>query len=320
MTQPTSSHDPKGKSKLARIPIKIEKTERLPKPNWLRVQLSSDKTHHERIKQVKNILKEQALVTVCEEASCPNLPECFGHGTATFMIMGDKCTRRCTFCDVAHGKPDPLDPNEPQRLATTIKAMDLRYVVITSVDRDDLRDGGAGHFVDCITTIRTLSPDTKIEVLVPDFRGGQRMEKAIGIFEQGLPDVFNHNIETVPRLYRQVRPGSDYQCSLNLLKRFHEQYPSIPTKSGIMVGLGETNDEIENVLRDLKAHDVSMITIGQYLQPSHYHTPVDRYVHPDAFETFRQFGETLGFTNVASGPLVRSSYHADQQAKGEKVA
>jgi lipoic acid synthetase len=266
---------------------------------------------------LKETLRENRLVTVCEEASCPNLPECFSHGTATFMIMGDKCTRRCTFCDVGHGRPDPLDPEEPANLARTIAAMQLRYVVITSVDRDDLRDGGAGHFVACHEAVRASCPEITIESLVPDFRG--RMEVALDELSKAPPDVFNHNIETVPRLYKQVRPGSDYAFSLQLLKQFKVRFPEILTKSGIMLGLGEELSEVESVLADLRHHDVNMVTIGQYLQPSRYHSPVMRYVPPAEFKQLAQLAKQLGFTHVASGPLVRSSYHADLQAKGVDV-
>lgn len=305
----------RGAEKLARIPIKIEETvQPLRKPDWIRIKLPSD----DSINNLKNLLRENRLVTVCEEASCPNLPECFSHGTATFMIMGDKCTRRCSFCDVAHGKPDALDPNEPQKLAETIKLMKLKYVVITSVDRDDLRDGGAAHFAQCIRLVREHNPGIKVEVLVPDFRG--RMEKALEALNADIPDVFNHNIETVPRLYKQARPGSDYAWSLKLLQEYKKRFPNIPTKSGIMVGLGETMEEVVEVLKDLRAHDVDMLTVGQYLQPSRHHLPVSRYVTPAEFEIFEKTGKELGFTHVASGPLVRSSYHADRQAAGEKVS
>jgi len=251
---------------------------------------------------------------VCEEAACPNLGECFTHGTATFMIMGDICTRRCPFCDVAHGRPDPLDADEPRHLAETIEAMGLRYVVVTSVDRDDLRDGGAAHFVSCIQAVRERNPDTRIEILVPDFRG--RMDRALDILRQAPPDVFNHNLETVPRLYRKARPGSDYTWSLTLLKTFKQEHAGVPTKSGLMLGLGETLEEVEQVMRDMREHDVDMLTLGQYLQPSRHHLPVDRFVHPDEFDRLREIGEAMGFSQVASGPMVRSSYHADQQAAG----
>ncbi len=303
-----------GADKLSRIPVKIENTaEPLRKPDWIRIKLPTDS----KAAHLKKLLRQNRMVTVCEEASCPNLSECFTKGTATFMIMGEKCTRRCTFCDVGHGRPDPLDPDEPTNLAKTIHTMQLRYVVITSVDRDDLRDGGAGHFTACIKATRELTPSIKVEVLVPDFRG--RMEKALDAMADALPDVFNHNTETVPRLYKAIRPGSDYAWSLNLLKVFKERYPGIPTKSGLMLGLGETNEEIKQVLRDLRQHNVDMLTLGQYLQPTRYHTPVDRYVTPQEFEELREYAEEIGFTHVASGPLVRSSYHADKQAEGEKV-
>lgn len=304
----------RGADKLSRIPVKIEATVNpLRKPDWIRVRIPASPA----VNDLKKLLRENNLVTVCEEANCPNLPECFTHGTATFMIMGDKCTRRCSFCDVAHGRPDPLDENEPAHLGSTIAKMGLRYVVITSVDRDDLRDGGAGHFAACIKAVRAESPNIKIEVLVPDYRG--RLERALDVTGTELPDVFNHNIETVPRLYKQARPGSDYAHSLQLLKEFKKRYPGIPTKSGIMLGLGETNEEIEQTLRDLRAHDVEMVTLGQYLQPSKFHMPVARYVTPDEFKYFGDFAKEIGFHNVASGPLVRSSYHADKQAAGEEV-
>jgi lipoic acid synthetase len=265
------------------------------------------------VARLKEVLRENRLHTVCEEASCPNIGECFSGGTATFMIMGDICTRRCPFCDVAHGRPDPLDADEPENLGRTIQAMGLRYVVVTSVDRDDLRDGGAEHFSACITAIRRHSPDIRIEVLVPDFRG--RMDRALDILTKTPPDVFNHNLETVPSLYRKVRPGSDYHWSLDLLQRFHALHPAVPTKSGLMLGVGETIAEVEQVMRDLREHDCDMLTLGQYLQPSVHHLPVDRFVHPDEFERLGQIGRELGFTHVASGPMVRSSYHADEQAK-----
>lgn len=304
----------RGAEKLARIPVKIEPTlNPARKPDWIRIRIPASPA----VSNLKALLRENNLVTVCEEAACPNLPECFTHGTATFMIMGDKCTRRCSFCDVAHGRPDPLDPKEPQHLADTIAKMNLRYVVITSVDRDDLRDGGAGHFTDCIRAIRAQNPNIKIEILVPDYRG--RLERALQVTGQALPDVFNHNIETVPRLYKQARPGSDYAHSLKLLKEFKRQYQNIPTKSGIMLGLGESNDETRQTLTDLRGHDVEMVTLGQYLQPSRYHLPVARYVTPEEFDELGEFAKQLGFTNVASGPLVRSSYHADKQAAGEEV-
>ena len=303
----------KSADKTARIPIKIVPlAETLKKPDWIRVKAASSSS---RFSEIKQILRENQLVTVCEEASCPNIGECFGKGTATFMIMGDKCTRRCPFCDVGHGRPDPLDAQEPLSLAKTIAALKLSYVVITSVDRDDLRDGGAQHFVDCIRRTKELSPSTRIEVLVPDFRG--RLEKALDIFAsdpQGLPDVMNHNLETVPRLYKQARPGSDYAHSLKLLKDFKARFPQIPTKSGLMVGLGETDEEILEVMQDMRAHDIDMLTIGQYLAPSNHHLPVLRYVHPDTFKEFEQKAYAMGFSHAAVGAMVRSSYHADQQA------
>jgi lipoic acid synthetase len=301
----------RGAAKTARIPIKVETTvSPMRKPAWIRARSPAGP----EVQRLKSVLRENRLHTVCEEASCPNLGECFAHGTATFMIMGDICTRRCPFCDVAHGRPDPLDEHEPYSLARTIKAMELRYVVITSVDRDDLRDGGAGHFVACIRAVREASPDINIEILVPDFRG--RMDRALDILRAAPPDVFNHNLETVPRLYRQARPGSDYRWSLDLLKRFKQEHPEVPSKSGLMLGLGETLDEVEQVMRDMRAHNVEMLTLGQYLQPSKHHLPVARFVHPDEFERLRELGESLGFSQVASGPMVRSSYHADQQAAG----
>ena len=301
----------RGEAKTARIPIKVEVTDKpRRKPAWIRAKSPAGP----EVQRLKSVLRENKLHTVCEEASCPNLGECFAHGTATFMIMGDICTRRCPFCDVAHGRPDPLDENEPHNLAQTIKAMALRYVVVTSVDRDDLRDGGAGHFVDCIQAVREASPDIRIEILVPDFRG--RKDRALNILRAAPPDVFNHNLETVPRLYKQARPGSDYAWSLTLLKQFKQEHPDVPSKSGLMLGLGETLDEVEQVMRDMREHDVQMLTLGQYLQPSKHHLPVDRYVHPDEFEQLRLIGVSLGFSQVASGPMVRSSYHADQQAAG----
>lgn len=303
----------KSADKTARIPIKIVPlAETLKKPDWIRVKAASSSS---RFTEIKQILRENQLVTVCEEASCPNIGECFGKGTATFMIMGDKCTRRCPFCDVGHGRPDPLDLQEPINLAKTIAALKLSYVVITSVDRDDLRDGGAQHFVDCIRRTKELSPSTRIEVLVPDFRG--RLEKALDVFAsdpQGLPDVMNHNLETVPRLYKQARPGSDYAHSLKLLMDFKARFPQIPTKSGLMVGLGETDEEILEVMQDMRAHHIDMLTIGQYLAPSNHHLPVLRYVHPDTFKEFEQRAYAMGFSHAAVGAMVRSSYHADQQA------
>lgn len=310
----TPVYDPtqkqKGDAKTRMIPIKVAPGEVLKKPDWIRVKAGSPNT---RFYEIKKILREHKLHTVCEEASCPNIGECFGGGTATFMIMGDKCTRRCPFCDVGHGRPDPLDPDEPKNLAKTIGALKLNYVVITSVDRDDLRDGGAQHFVDCIRETRAASPSTKIEVLVPDFRG--RDDRALAILKSAPPDVMNHNLETVPRLYKEARPGSDYAFSLNLLKKFKEQVPGVPTKSGLMVGLGETDEEILEVMRDMRAHGVDMLTIGQYLAPSNHHLPVRRYVHPDVFKMFEREALAMGFSHAAVGALVRSSYHADRQAE-----
>jgi lipoic acid synthetase len=304
----------KGGAKTARIPIKVVPGERLAKPEWIRVRLGQGQRFHE----IKKILREHRLHTVCEEATCPNIGECFGKGTATFMILGDLCTRRCPFCDVAHGKPLPPDADEPANLARTIAALRLRYVVITSVDRDDLRDGGAQHFADCIRAVRAHSPGTRIEVLVPDFRG--RLEPALERLAAAPPDVMNHNLETVPRLYRQARPGADYAHSLTLLAEFKRRFPRIPTKSGLMVGLGETDEEIAEVMRDLRAHSVEMLTIGQYLQPSAHHLPVARYVEPAAFHDYARIARELGFAHAACGPLVRSSYHADQQAHEAGVA
>ncbi|HWQ94565.1 MAG TPA: lipoyl synthase [Gammaproteobacteria bacterium] len=307
--QPKDPRALKGAAKMARIPIKIAPTtELVRKPSWIRAKSPNTP----EVMRLKGILREHSLHTVCEEASCPNLGECFGHGTATFMIMGAICTRRCPFCDVAHGKPDPLDVNEPENLARVIKDMRLNYVVITSVDRDDLRDGGARHFIECIQAVRQHSPQTRIEILTPDFRG--RMDIALEILTQAPPDVFNHNLETVPRLYKQARPGADYQWSLTLIKRFKALHPHIPTKSGLMLGLGEEISEIEQVMRDLRAHDCEMLTLGQYLQPSRHHLPVARFVHPGEFDRLAVIGAAMGFSNVASGPMVRSSYHADQQA------
>ena len=300
--------------KTARIPIKVVPTEPLRKPDWIRVRAGGG----ERFQEIKRILRDNQLHTVCEEASCPNIGECFGHGTATFMIMGDLCTRRCPFCDVAHGRPQPLDADEPRHLGETIAKVGRGSVVITSVDRDDLRDGGAGHFVECIQAVRSLSPATKIEILTPDFRG--RLERALSVLDGGPPDVMNHNLETVPRLYRQARPGSDYAHSLLLLQQFKARHPNVPTKSGIMVGLGESNDEILEVMRDLRAHGVDMLTIGQYLQPSRHHLPVARFVHPDEFRMFEAEAARMGFVNSACGPMVRSSYHADRQAAGAGLA
>ena len=305
----------KSLAKTERIPIKVVAAPTLRKPDWIRVKAGSPST---RFYEIKKILRENRLHTVCEEASCPNIGECFGHGTATFMIMGDKCTRRCPFCDVGHGRPDPLDRDEPLNLARTIGALKLKYVVITSVDRDDLRDGGAGHFVECIRAVRTHSPDTRIEILTPDFRG--RMDRALEVLRAAPPDVMNHNLETVPRLYKQARPGSDYLYSLNLLSRFKKLFPHIPTKSGLMVGLGETDEEIVEVMRDMRAHEIDMLTIGQYLAPSGHHLPVLRYVHPDTFRAFEHSAIELGFTHAAVGALVRSSYYADRQAARAGVA
>lgn len=296
--------------KLARIPIKVEQPETaLRKPDWIRIKLGAG----DEIARVKQLLRQHNLHTVCEEAACPNLGECFQHGTATFMIMGDLCTRRCPFCDVAHGKPLPLDQNEPKQLAEAIQALALKYVVITSVDRDDLRDGGAAHFADCIRQIRRQTPSTKIEILVPDFRG--RIDKAVAILADEPCDVFNHNLETVPRLYKQVRPGSDYQGSLTLLKKFHDAKPDIPTKSGLMLGVGETQEEVHQVMQDLLAHGCSMLTLGQYLQPSKAHLPVTAYITPAEFDDYGGIAKQMGFKQVASAPMVRSSYHADLQAK-----
>ena len=301
--------------KVERIPVKVIPTETyLPKPPWLRIRLRNAP----EVTRIKSILRKNKLATVCEEAACPNLNECFGGGTATFMIMGDICTRRCPFCDVGHGKPGPLDTEEPAHLANAIAEMALKYVVITSVDRDDLRDGGAQHFADCINETRQKSPHIQIEILVPDFRG--RMEPALDILTATPPDVFNHNLETVPRLYRQARPGANYQWSLKLLQQYKALNPEVPSKSGLMVGLGESKDELLATLNDLREHDVEMLTVGQYLQPSKNHLPIDRYVHPDEFAEYREYAESIGFKHVASGPLVRSSYHADKQAHGEEVS
>lgn len=295
-------------AKTARIPIKIVPQPILRKPEWIRMKVPNSK----RYKEIKEALRSNHLHTVCEEASCPNIGECFSGGTATFMILGDICTRRCPFCDIAHGKPLPPDENEPENLAKTIAQMQLDYVVITSVDRDDLPDGGAQHFVDCIKAIREASPNIKIEILVPDFRG--RLDIALKIFKEAPPDVMNHNLETIPRLYKQARPGSDYRHSLTLLKMFNEMHPHIPSKSGLMLGLGETDDEILEVMKDLRAHNVTMLTLGQYLQPSVHHLPVMRYVEPTIFDLLKVKADAMGFNNTASGPMVRSSYHADLQA------
>ena len=300
----------KAGAKLSRIPVKVVQGEVLKKPEWIRVKAGSPST---RFYEIKDVLRANKLVTVCEEASCPNIGECFGKGTATFMIMGDKCTRRCPFCDVGHGRPDPLDMDEPVNLAKTIAALKLKYVVITSVDRDDLRDGGAQHFVDCIKNIRDMSPTTQIEVLVPDFRG--RDDRALEILKAAPPDVMNHNLETAPRLYKEARPGSDYQFSLNLLKKFKELHPNVPTKSGIMVGLGETDEEVLQVMQDMRNHNIDMLTIGQYLAPSMSHLTVKRYVHPDTFKMFEAKAYEMGFSHAAVGAMVRSSYHADVQAE-----
>ena len=304
----------KAAAKLSRIPIKVQGGEVLKKPDWIRVKAGSPST---RFYEIKNVLRQNKLVTVCEEASCPNIGECFGQGTATFMIMGDKCTRRCPFCDVGHGRPDPLDANEPTNLAKTVAELKLKYVVVTSVDRDDLRDGGAGHFAACIGQIRAQSPLTQIEVLVPDFRG--RDDRALEVLKGAPPDVMNHNLETVPRLYKEARPGSDYAFSLNLLKKFKTLTSQVPTKSGLMVGLGETDDEILAVMRDMRAHDIDMLTIGQYLAPSSAHLTVKRYVHPDTFKMFEVEAYKMGFKHAAVGAMVRSSYHADQQAHAAKT-
>ena len=303
----------KGKAKTDRIPIKIVPETMLRKPSWIRAKSPNSP----RFFEIKQILREHQLHTVCEEASCPNIGECFSHGTATFMILGDVCTRRCPFCDVAHGKPNAPDQAEPANLAKTIAAMKLKYVVITSVDRDDLRDGGAQHFVDCISAVRLQSPQTKIEVLVPDFRG--RLDVALEILGKAPPDVMNHNLETVPRLYKAARPGADYAHSLQLLRDFKVSHSQVPTKSGLMVGLGETDEEILDVMRDLRAHNVDMLTIGQYLQPSQHHLPLKRFVTPDAFKVFEQAALAMGFSSAACGPMVRSSYHADLQAQEANV-
>ena len=317
--QSQENYDPMAKqkaaAKLSRIPIKVMPGEVLKKPDWIRVKAGSPTT---RFYEIKDILRKNKLVTVCEEASCPNIGECFGKGTATFMIMGDKCTRRCPFCDVGHGRPDPLDVNEPANLARTIADLKLSYVVITSVDRDDLRDGGAGHFVDCIRETRALSPKTQIEVLVPDFRG--RDDRALEILKAAPPDIMNHNLETVPRLYKEVRPGSDYQFSLQLLKKFKALFPHVPTKSGLMVGLGETDEEILQVMQEMLDHNIEMLTLGQYLAPSTSHLTVKRYVHPDTFKMFEAKAYEMGFKHAAVGAMVRSSYHADSQAHAASLA
>ena len=302
----------RGADKVRRIPVKVIPSETvLRKPDWIRVRIPASS----EVGRIKNILRTRKLASVCEEASCPNISECFSHGTATFMIMGEICTRRCPFCDVAHGKPLALDEDEPRQLAEAVAEMKLKYVVVTSVDRDDLKDSGAGHFADCISELRAHNPNTRVEVLVPDFRG--RMEIALEILSNCPPDVFNHNLETVPRLYKKARPGADYQWSLALLKQYKQLNPSVLTKSGLMLGLGETLDEVREVMRDLRDHDVDMVTLGQYLQPSRDHLALERYVHPDEFAELARDAKALGFSHVASGPLVRSSYHADLQAKGE---
>jgi len=306
----------RGADKVNRIPIKVIPTEKedMPrKPDWLRVRMGSSA----EVERIKKKLRKHKLASVCEEASCPNLGECFSHGTATFMIMGEICTRRCPFCDVATGVPNALDKNEPRELAEAIHDMGLRYVVVTSVDRDDLRDGGAQHFADCVREARVLSPNIQMEILVPDFRG--RMDIAIDILTETPPDVFNHNMETVPRLYKAVRPGADYDWSLRLLQKYKARNPEVRTKSGLMVGIGETNEEIIEVMENMRRHDIDMLTIGQYLQPSRNHLKVERFVTPDEFDEFTRIAKELGFKHAACGPLVRSSYHADLQAKGEKV-
>lgn len=305
----------RGAEKVRRIPVKVVPSTETPrKPDWIRVRIASSP----EVSRIKSILRRRKLASVCEEASCPNLSECFGHGTATFMIMGEICTRRCPFCDVAHGRPNPLDPNEPRELAEAVAEMQLKYVVVTSVDRDDVKDSGAQHFADCIRELRSHNPGLTVEVLVPDFRG--RMDVALEKLAAEAPDVFNHNLETVPRLYKKARPGADYQWSLTLLKEYKARRPDVRTKSGLMLGLGETNEEVEAVMADLRAHDVDMLTLGQYLQPSKDHLAVERFVHPDEFAELKAIGEKMGFTQVASGPLVRSSYHADLQAAGIDVA
>ena len=302
----------RGADKVRRIPVKVVPTKELPpKPDWIRVRIPANK----KVGRIKEILRRRQLASVCEEASCPNIGECFSHGTATFMIMGEICTRRCPFCDVAHGAPAALNEDEPRQLAEAIKEMALKYVVVTSVDRDDLKDRGAGHFASCIEAIRELTPATTVEVLVPDFRG--RLEVALDCLTATPPDVFNHNLETVPRLYKQARPGADYAWSLKLLQQFKALNSGVPTKSGLMLGLGETNEEVIQVMEELRAHEVDMLTLGQYLQPSRAHLKVERFVHPDEFSQLKATAQSLGFSQVASGPLVRSSYHADLQAKGQ---
>ncbi|MDG1688760.1 MAG: lipoyl synthase [Gammaproteobacteria bacterium] len=304
----------RGESKVARIPIKVVPSDPKRKPEWIRAKAPVTP----EVMRLKGLLREHNLNTICEEAACPNLGECFTHGTATFLIMGQICTRRCPFCDVAHGKPNPLDENEPAHLAKTIAAMQLKHVVVTSVDRDDLRDGGAAHFRACIREIRAQSPKTNIEVLVPDFRG--RMNVALEVLADCPPDIFNHNLESIPRLYKAVRPGSDYQWSLDLIKHFQEQHPDVPTKSGLMLGLGESIDEIKQVMQDLRDHGCRMLTLGQYLQPSRHHLAVERFVTPAEFDKLAVVAKEMGFEHVASGPMVRSSYHADLQAQGEYVS
>jgi lipoic acid synthetase len=314
---PTAGQRELGADKMARNTARFDTdTPTLRKPSWIRVRLPAGGA----VGELKAKLRRQELVTVCEEATCPNIHECFSHGTATFMILGDVCTRRCSFCDVAHGRPQPPDPDEPERLAQTVRDMGLRYVVITSVDRDDLRDGGAAHFAACIERVRAASPGIRVEILVPDFRGKGRLERALDILSDAPPDVFNHNLETVEPLYRNVRPGADYGWSLELLARFKARHPAVPTKSGIMLGLGENRDQVEQALRDLRAHQVDMVTIGQYLQPTPHHHPVLRYWTPAEFDALAEFGGSLGFRHVASGPLVRSSYHADRSARAAGAA
>jgi len=310
------SKEQRGKLKTNRLPVKVVPMETRPprKPNWIKAKAPTSP----EVLQLKSLIHKHGLHTVCEEASCPNLGECFAHGTATFMIMGDICTRRCPFCDVAHGRPGALDEDEPEHLAEAIELMELSYVVITSVDRDDLKDGGAGHFVNCIKAIRRRKPDIGIEILVPDFR--HKIDKALDILKQATPDVFNHNLETVPRLYEKARPVADYQASLGLIKKFKQQHPAIPTKSGLMLGLGEEINEVKQVIRELREHQCDMLTLGQYLQPSRYHLPVERFVSPDEFRELGEFAEAIGFSNVASAPMVRSSYHADMQASGKTIA
>lgn len=308
---PATGRKQLGEDKMARNTAQFADAPKLRKPPWIRVRLPAGNA----VGELKDRLRASSLVTVCEEASCPNIHECFSKGTATFMILGDICTRRCSFCDVAHGRPKPPDAAEPANLAQTIAQMRLRYVVITSVDRDDLRDGGAAHFAECISRIRAGTPGIQVEILVPDFRGKGRMERALDVLQNEPPDVFNHNLETVEPLYRNVRPGADYQWSLRLLQEFKRRNPGVPTKSGIMLGLGETRAQVEQALRDLREHDVDMITLGQYLQPTAHHHPVIEYWTPEAFDELAEFGYGLGFTHVASGPMVRSSYHADVMAE-----